>query len=137
MFIVELGTHKEGIPISNQAYDTRADVVAKTAAYTVTAQDGGKIFTNRGDTDAITFTLPAVSAAVTGMRVWFYAVAGQNLAVAGTAGELVTFNDAAANSVTLSTSSEIIGGCIEAVCDGTSWLIILHTEETQTATVAT
>lgn len=123
--------------MGQQAYDLRATVEAKTTAYSVTAADGGKIFTNRGASGSVTFTLPAVSAAVTGMRVWFYAVAAQNLVVAGTAGELVTFNDAAANSAALQTGSEIIGGCIEAVCDGTSWLIILHTEETQTVTVAT
>lgn len=120
-----------------QVYDWRRTVEAKTASYTITQADSGKVFTNRGDTDAITFTLPAVSATYTGVQVTFFAVAGQNLAVAGTAGELVTFNDAAANSVTFSTGSEIIGGGMTALCDGTSWLIFLHTEETQTATVAT
>lgn len=111
-------------------------VVAKTAAYTCTVGDCGTIFTNRGDGDAITFTLPA---AADSAGVWyeFIAVADYAMTIAGTAGELVTFNDAAANSVAYSTGSEIIGGALRAVCDGTSWLIFLMTNETQTPTVAT
>lgn len=112
-------------------------VVAKTASYTITAGDNGTIFTNRGDTDAITFTLPAVTAGLTGMWCEFYAVEAQAFGVAATAGEMVTFNDKAANSVTASTGSEIIGAGFRAVCDGTSWLVFPMAEETQTLTVAT
>jgi len=121
--------------MSNEA---RRTIEAKTAAYSVVfPSDNGKFFTNRGDGDALTFTLPAVTAALEGSWCEFHVVAGQNVAIAGTAGQLVTFNDAAANSVTFSTANELIGAHATAVCDGTSWLIILSTEETQTATVAT
>lgn len=113
-------------------------ISAKTGDYTVTVSDLGKIFTTRGAAGAVTFTLPAVSSSIpTGVSTLFYNVADQDMIVAGTAGELVTFNDAAANSVAFSTSAEQIGGCLEAVCDGTSWLIIIHGEETATSTVAT
>lgn len=113
------------------------EISAKAASYTVTTGDFGKFFTTRGATGAITFTLPAVTAGMAGAAVEFFNIADQDMIVAGTAGELVTFNDAAANSVATSTSSEQIGSHIKAICDGTSWLIILSTEETQTATVAT
>ena len=123
--------------MGNQAYEKRWTVEAKTASYTITAADGGKIFTNRGDTDAITFTLPAVSSTYTGMEVQFFAVADFDLAVAATAGEMVFKNDAAANSVKYATASEIIGGGFRAICDGTSWLVSPLAEEAQTITVAT
>lgn len=113
-------------------------VEAKTADYTVVVPgDNGKVFTTRGAAGAIIFTLPAITAGSEGFRCWFYNVAGQNMTVQGTAGELVTFNDAGANSVAFSTSSELIGACVMAVSDGTSWLIMVMAEETQTMTVAT
>lgn len=119
-----------------QSFDRRYDVVAKTASYTLTAADAGKLFTNRGDTDAITFTLPAVAAAYANMAFEFYCVADQDFAVACTADEGVGFNSAAITSVKLGTISEKIGGGFRAVCDGTSWLISNLCEETQTVTVA-
>ena len=122
--------------MAGQVYDHRRTVEAKTANYTLTQADSGKIFTNRGDTDAITFTLPAVSDTYTGVNYRFYVVADQDLVVAGTADELVTFNCNLATSVALSTTSEQIGGGVEVVCDGTSWLVFPLAEETQTLTVA-
>lgn len=121
---------------ANQAYDRRFTVEAKTASYTCTQADSGKLFTNRGDTDAITFTLPAVSSTFTGVSYRFLCVADFDFAVASTADEMVTFNCNAATSVKLGTTSEKIGGGFEAVCDGTSWLVFPLTEETQTVTVA-
>ena len=112
-------------------------VEAKTTSYAVTSADFGKFLTTRGAGGAITFTLPAVVSGFKGAYVDFYNVADQDMIVAGTAGELVTFNDAAANSVAYSTSSEQIGACVRAFCDGTSWLMILMAEETATMTVAT
>lgn len=120
-----------------QTFDRRWDVVAKTASYTITAADAGKLFTNRGDTDAITFTLPAVSSTYANFGVEFYCAADQDFAVAtATADEMVAFNSLTATSVKLGTSSEKIGGGFRAVCDGTSWLISNLCEETQTVTVA-
>ena len=113
------------------------NISAKTANYTLTQSDWGCIFTNRGATGAITFTLPAVSGTPAGAYATFFVVADQTVTVAGTAGELVTFNDAAANSVAFSTASEKIGAGVTVVCDGTSWLVMPMTEETQTMTVAT
>lgn len=112
-------------------------VQAKTADYTVVAADNGKMFTTRGAAGTVIFTLPAVTSAFTGHRNWFVNLAAQTMTISGTAGELVTFNDLAANTVSLQTGSELIGGGFMVVCDGTSWLVLPMTEETQTVTVAT
>lgn len=99
-------------------------VVIKTSAYTVdpTVNRPGTVFTNRGATGSVTFTLPAPS---TRLRGWFYtfrAIADYAIVVAAaTAGTLVTLNDVAANSLAASTASEIIGAEIEVFCDGTAW----------------
>jgi hypothetical protein len=105
-------------------------IVTKTADYTVVAptpsggDKSGTIFNNRGAGGAVNFTLPAPSAALKGVNYIFYGVAGQNITVTGGAGNVVTFNNAAAASVAASTSSQKIGARIDAICDGTSWFLI-------------
>ena len=111
------------------------EVGAKTAAYTVTTADFSQVFTNRGDVDSITFTLPAASGN-SGAWVEFVCVADQEFVVAAQAGELVTFNNAAATSITFTTATEHIGAAVRTVCDGTSWLALIMAEETQSFTVA-
>jgi hypothetical protein len=113
-------------------------IVAKTAAYTVTPQESGTIFTTTGATQAINFTLPAIS---TGPWVFYFiAGAAQNLTVtAETADTMVTFNDLQADSIALSTSGEIIGGGFMAFCDGTTLFCsqVFGVSHRQTATIAT
>jgi hypothetical protein len=109
-------------------------VVAKTAAYTVLAADSGTIFTTRGATAAVTFTLPTT--ATTGLTYFFFNVVDLDMTVAsGTADTVVTKNDAAADSVAFSTTSLKIGGALMVVGDGTGWLAFALS--TNTATVAT
>lgn len=98
---------------------------AKTANYQiVSATDpSGTVFTNRGAVGAVTFTLPVAAPALAGVYYDFYGVAGQNTSVASAAGAVVTFNNAAATSVTASTAGAKIGARMRATCDGTSWLI--------------
>lgn len=115
----------------------RFDVAAKTADYTITDADDGKLFTNRGAAGAVIFTLPAVTAARKGMTVYFFVVADQNVTINATANEMVTFNDLDADGIAFSTATELIGAAVMAVCDGTSWLMFLMTQETQTVTVTT
>jgi hypothetical protein len=113
-------------------------VTAKTAAYTLTDADYGGVFTTRGATGAVTFTLPAVTAGMVGREVTFFNVAGQNMTVEATAGELVAFNDLTANSIAFSTAAELIGSGVRCVCDGTSWLAMpILGAETATPTIAT
>jgi hypothetical protein len=54
----------------------------------------------------------------------FVGVANQTFGVAGAAGTVVTFNNAAATSVACSTAGGKIGAKIRAICDGTSWILV-------------
>ena len=113
-------------------------IQAKTADYTVVLpNDNGSFFTTRGATGAIIFTLPAVTAGAESACVWFFNAVNQNMTVNSTANEMMTFNDLDADGVAFSTTSEKVGACVMAVCDGTSWLICPMAEETQTMTVTT
>jgi hypothetical protein len=101
-------------------------VVAKTADYTIKPpmDSPGTVFTNRGASGAVIFTLPAPGENVKGYWYRFVGHAGQNITVkTATVDTLVTKNDAAADSVALSTAGELIGGVMEAYCDGTSWFV--------------
>lgn len=84
----------------------------------------GTCFTTRGAAGAVTFTLPAVALNLMGVWYEFDGVANQNIGVAAAAGTIVTFNNAAATSVTASTAGGKIGAHFRAICDGTSWHVI-------------
>lgn len=106
--------------------------VAKTANYTVVAgTDSGTHFTTTGNAGAIVFTLPAVAK---GNRFRFTNTVGQNMQVAGPAGTLVTFNNAAATSVTFSTAGQLIGATVDIVADetGAKWIVMPRGSNTMT-----
>ena len=106
-----------------------------SAAYTVVGEDSGTLICV--DT-AATVTLPAASADLIGVFVDIAVIADVSVTIDGTAGELITFNDIAANSVAFSTTSEKVGASVRATCiSATKWLIQPMTEETQTMTVTT
>jgi hypothetical protein len=85
----------------------------------------GTLFTTRGAGGAVTFTLPAITGQnMAGLWYEFAGVANQNIGVAAAAGTVVTFNNAAATSVTASTAGGKIGAHFRAICDGTSWHVI-------------
>ena len=97
-------------------------VVAKTANYTINpaVDRPGTVFTNRGASGSVMLTLPAPSQALRGW--WFRAKlhAAQVFGfAAATADTLVATADATADSVT----NNVIGGELEAECDGTSWFV--------------
>lgn len=111
--------------------------VTKTASYTVLARETGTWFLTTGATAAVTFTLPAIS---DGPYIFhFVAVADVGMVVASAAADtLLTFNDAAADSVAFSTASEIMGSLVIAGCDGTTVFAITPiVSDLQTVTVAT
>ena len=122
--------------ISNMAWTPK--VVALTAAtYTATASQSGTFFHNVGMTQGCTFTLPAIADG----PYYFKILQGAGYAITVTsavADTIITFNDAAADSVTFSTASEIIGGHYEVICDGTSLFVLpILASEAQTLTVVT
>lgn len=101
------------------------NIVAKTTAYTCLPEDSGKVFTTTGATGAVTFTLPAISAANAGWHAYFVNTVDQDMTVAGgTADKMVSDGDAAADSIAFSTSSHKIGGWCHIAMDGANYLIL-------------
>lgn len=105
----------------------KMNVKAKTADYTIlSASDpSGSVFTNRAAAGTVIFTLPAPTLALEGVYYDFIGLAAQTLTVkTATVDTLIAFNDAAADSMSVQTASELIGVSMRAVCDGTSWIAL-------------
>lgn len=113
---------------------TKLNIQSVGAAYTFVAEDSGKYFLA---TAALTFTLPAASAAFKGCWGVIYNAVDGALVLAATAGEMVFKNDLAANSVTYATAGELIGGAFQFFCDGTKWYVMAIAEEAVTVGVST
>jgi hypothetical protein len=110
-------------------------VEAKTAAYTVTASDCGKIFTNRGAAGSVTFTLPVVSSELNGWWAEFYVVASQAIVLASNPVDtLGVHNDLAADTVT---SAGTPGQHFQVFCDGTQMLVVSNPSAASAATAVT
>ena len=94
--------------------------------YQVKGSDFGKILTNRGLTASIAVTLPALADLQAGFWVAFYGVSayGFSIASSGSNDNIIALNDAAADSLTMTTTSRIIGAYVMCIYDGTSWLTI-------------
>ena len=95
-------------------------ITTKVEDYTVLLTDTGHIFTTYGATENVNFTLPTTLK----KGAWFLFLnsVDYNMTITGgTADTLITFNDAGADSVAASTTSEKIGAAIMAVCDGNKW----------------
>lgn len=107
--------------------------IAKTADYTVTAADNGTLFTNLGAVGAVTFTLPTRAR---GLNFGFMAIADQTITVAsaGSLDDIVTFNDAAADSIAFSTGGSKIGAHVRLYCNPaeTLWYMELLCKNTLT-----
>jgi hypothetical protein len=85
---------------------------------------------------AKTITLPA--SPKRGLRYTVYNTGGADLTLTcATADIMIAYNDATADSVALSTASELIGGSFEVIGTGTAWMVVPRLWEGQTATVAT
>ena len=114
-------------------------VVAKTASYQLKASDMGKLFTNRGASGTITFTLPVIAAAgkpaLSGWYCEFSTVAAQAIVIASSpADKLVVHADAAADTVT---TAATIGQNFKVVCDGTAWIVVSNPSSASAATAVT
>lgn len=110
-------------------------VIAKTADYTVSAYESGTLFTTRGASGTVIFTLPAT--AYKGLHYSFYNAADQTMTVtAGTADTMVAINDLTADSVGFATASSKIGGMITVIGDGTGWLTVINPGQTSDGTTS-
>jgi hypothetical protein len=114
------------------------EVVTTTGTtLTIGPGDAGKVFCNVGAGGNIAYTVQTAANFQPGDQIVVLSAAAGTTTVAFTAGQLITFNNAAATSVALSTSSEIIGGGFTFTClSASKWHCLFHTEETQTVTVA-
>jgi hypothetical protein len=98
-------------------------IKAKTAAYTVLASEDGVVFTNRGATAAVAFILPLNSTIPIGFECTFYGISATGFSVASNpADTLVVLNDATADSLTMTTTSLIIGAALRVMWDGVGWM---------------
>lgn len=109
-------------------------ISAKTASYQVKETDLGTYFTTRGASGAITFTLPKTDDLEAGWWAHFHNVVDQNMVVAsyGSSDDIVAVADAAADTITFSTTSQKIGANVRVVWDGTGWLSIFGSSATAT-----
>lgn len=113
-------------------------VVETGTTLTIGPGDAGKTFCNVGAGGNIAYTIQTAANFRPGDEIKILSAAAGTTTVSFTTGELIAFNDVAANSVALSTSSEIIGGGFLFTCVSSSkWHCCPLTEETQTVTVAT
>lgn len=113
----------------------RLRTAGKTANYTVTSGESGTIFHNQGVTTEVVFTLPVPA---DGLWYLFANMEDQNLVIAAdAAGNLVGFNDVAANQIALNTSNEKAGGAFLVWSDGAQFHVMEQMHDSQTATLAT
>lgn len=113
-------------------------IVETGTTLTIGPGDAGKVFCNLGAGGNIAYTIQAAANFRPGDQITILSAAGGTTTVSFTTGELITFNDVAANSVALSTTNEIIGGGFIFTClSAAKWHCLVCCEETQTVTVAT
>lgn len=112
------------MPLNFRQPGGSVEVKALTSSYTITDQDFGKLFTNRGAGGGVVVTLPA-PATCEGEYVEFFTIAAQDFTVkTAAAGQLVAFNDATASSIAITAAGSEIGNGIRMISDGTSWLAL-------------
>lgn len=113
---------------------SRIEIV--TADRTVTVADHGTLFVCSGGSGAVNFTLPVMTH---GLEFDFYNAVDQNITLTSNpADTLVVYNDIAADTVALSTSSEKIGGSFKVVGLSTGKALVMpRLWEGQTMTIAT
>lgn len=118
-------------------------VVETGTTLTIGPSDAGKVFCNVGSAGNIAYTIQTAANFRPGDQITVLSAAAGTVTVSFTSGQLITYNDVAANSVALSTTNEIIGGGFIFTCVSASkWHCLPLTFSdvggaTQTTTVAT
>ena len=101
----------------------QVDVEAKTADHSVTSLEAlrGTVFTNRGATAGVNFTLPSASADLSGAQFSILGLAAQPITASFSPTDSGVYKgDAAVDSIAFTLVSAI-GNKMEFICDGTSW----------------
>lgn len=109
----------------------RRRVIAKAVAYAISLlrDQPDTVFTNKGAGAAVDLTLPTPAYNYLGVRYYARGVVDFGIGFVGAAaGDIVTKNDAAANSVKASTAGELLGAsliaeCIETASGTYKWLV--------------
>ena len=124
-------THSPVVGGANNAYGADMGVhlyrvSAKTAAYQILESELGTIFTNTAATASITITLPPVTNLPSGWWCGVYVTDNDGIVLAssGSSDNIVGKNDAALDTITMSTNSLAIGNNAIVIFDGTKWLSI-------------
>lgn len=98
------------------------NVVEKTAAYTCLVEESGTVFVANHASSAVNFTLPTIAASLKGVYFDFVNKGAAGMVITSDPSDkLVVDNDVAADTLTWSTASHIIGGACRVVCDGALW----------------
>lgn len=106
-------------------------IVPKATAYSpsVATDRSGTVITNRDGAGNVVYTLPTPTRAYLGFEYEFCNLRDFNMTIQGTtAGDVCTFNNAAATSVAASTAGQKIGArmralCVETVAGTFKWLV--------------
>jgi hypothetical protein len=119
--------------------DSLRTIEAKTAAYQIVESDFAKILTTRGATATLTFTLPNTAYLNVGWWVEIYQCADWEMVIVPydtAVANMITKNNLAAVSITLTEAGEHIGNAFRCIWNGTCWMIEMMMEETATAAIA-
>ena len=98
--------------------DNCPKVTEKGAAYTIVADDNGKVFLQTGVSG--TWTLPAIADVWNGWNVEIYNLGATSLVVTAPSGKLIGFHNAAGTTITFSTAGNIIGAGVKIMYAATT-----------------
>lgn len=115
-------------------YKVWRDVTVKATSYTVVNnQDNHRIFSTRGSTGAVTFTLPTTL--VVGQRWRFFNESAQNMIITAPANKLVAINNLTGTTATYGTASNIIGACADVEVNDNATKYLLMPQCTNTVVI--
>lgn len=101
------------------------DLTSKTANYTVTRDEVGRVFTNTSASGAITFSLPA---AENGLQYYFVVQAAQELRIDPNGTETISLpSTGVPGSAGKYLTANAIGESVHLVAVGTNWVVMGYT----------
>ena len=120
----------------NTAGGADLTIIEAPASRTVTDAELNSMFTNRGSVGAVVLTLPS-AVGRKGRWVRVMGIVDETFGfTSAVSGQLISKNDASADSANMATAGDQIGSMIEAISDGTSWIVYPIAEGAVVFTVA-